>query len=504
MTEVDASANSSRDQGTAAASALAILGAIVTTASNFLIAWLISRGGADLAGLFFVATAVIAIAGNSSCLGTMTGLVYFLPKALGPDPGLEPNPRALITMALVPVAILSSVVALALFLAAGPLAALVADEQASQIATLFRWLSLTIPAWAMTVTMLGATRGLGTMTPTVVVNQVARPGLQIILLAIVLTDTAPPAWQIAVAWGVPVILGFVGSVVIVGRLGGFVSGSRPLVTSAEYWAFTRPRAVSTALQIALERLDVVLVSVFIGSGAAGVYGALTRYISAGNFLIFSIGQAVSTHLRRSMAVEDWTKAREILRRATSWLVLIAWPYFLLVAFSSDVLARVLSEDYVAESRILMVLAFGMMVSAAAGPIDLALLMLGRSKASLLGVALAIVADLVLLAVLTPFFGLMGAAVAWAVSVAVQNGLASILVHRHSGLLATSPGSIVAGILAILAVVPAALLTDNTVGGVVVTGFVAAGVLVVGSLLFRRMLGLEEVVPDKLVSRLPGF
>ena len=488
-------------QGSAAASGLAVIGAIVTTAANFLVAWLVSRTGSELAGVFFVATAVITIAGNGSCLGTMTGMVYFLPAALAGD---APNPRSLLFIAIKPVIGVAATVSALVFFGAPGLADLVAGDEADDIAVMLRVLALTILPWALTVTLLGTTRGLGTMTPTVAIGQVLRPGLQIALLGLVfLVDGQPTPTALAAAWGLPVLLGFLAAVVSVARLGGLRSSTSKPVSSRDFWSYTRPRALSTALQIALERLDVILVSAFVGVPAAGVYGALTRYISAGNFLIFSVGQAVSAHLRRAVAAADWDAARGLLQRATGWLVLIAWPYFLLVGLKPAPLADLLNSEYVADARILSVLALGMLFSAAAGPIDLTLLMLGRSTASLVGVAVAIVADLLLLIVLTPSFGLMGAAIAWAASVAIQNGLASWFVHSESGLRAQARPAVVAAALAMIAVVPVALLTPNSLLGLLMAAVVVAVVLLIGAIRLNRALGLDELLPARLVSRLPG-
>ncbi len=488
-------------QGSAAASGLAVIGAIVTTAANFLVAWLVSRTGSELAGVFFVATAVITIAGNGSCLGTMTGMVYFLPTALAGD---APNPRSLLFIAIKPVIAVATAVSGLVFFGASSLAGLIAGDEADDIAMMLKVLALAILPWALTVTLLGATRGLGTMTPTVAIGQVLRPGLQIALLGLVfMTADEPTPSAVAAAWGLPVLLGFLAAVIAVARLGGLRSGAASLVSSHDFWSYTRPRAVSTALQIALERLDVILVSAFVGVPAAGVYGALTRYISAGNFLIFSVGQAVSAHLRRAVAETDWTSARRLLQRATGWLVLIAWPYFLLVGLKPAPLADLLNPEYVDDARILSVLALGMLVSAAAGPIDLTLLMLGRSTASLVGVAVAIVTDLVLLVLLTPSFGLMGAAMAWAASVAIQNGLASWFVFSQSGLRAQARPALVAAALALVAVVPIALLTPNSLIGLLAAAAIIAVVLIGGALRLNRALGLDELLPARLLSRLPG-
>ncbi|MFT7597800.1 MAG: O-antigen/teichoic acid export membrane protein [Acidimicrobiales bacterium] len=489
-------------QGSAAASGLAVAGAITTMVANFGIAWLVSTGGAGLTGVFFVTTAIIAIASNGSCLGTMTGMVYFLPRTLA-DP--QPNPRGLLVTALRPVILVSSAITLLLLVAAPFIADVVAADSAAAASTMLRIMAFAVVPWAVTVTLLGATRGLGSMTPTAGIGQVLRPGLQIVLLAVVFAlDRTPPAATVAVAWLIPVMIGLVVAVWSVRRLGGFRTSDTSPVEPREFWSYTRPRAASTALQIALERLDVVIVGALIGTGPAGVYGALTRYVTAGNFLIFSIGQAVSGHLRRAVVAQNWDRAGMLLKQATGWLVLLAWPYFLLVGAQPKPLARLLSADYVGEAHILTILVFGMLFSAAAGPIDLTLLMLGRSAASLAAVAAAIVTDLLLLAVLAKPFGLTGAAIAWAVSVVVQNSIASVLVYRDTGLRAWSSRSTTAALVAVVATVPALFIGGTAFAGLVAAAALAGLIMLAAVALLHRQLGLDELLPQRLLSRLPGF
>lgn len=490
------------NQGTATASGFALVGAIVTTAANFFIAWLVSRRGSSEAGVFFVATAVATIAGNAASLGTQTGMVYFLPQALS---GEDPSPGALLRIAVAPVVVVSLALAAVAAVLAAPLAGLIADGSGS-LTEMLRVMAVSIPAFAVTTTLLGAARGLGTMTPTVMIGQVLRPGLQIALLAITVLGRTATAWQIAAAWSAPVVVAMVAAAVSLVRLGGTRGSATSAVTSKEYWMYTRPRSLSTALQMALERIDVILVSAFVGKEMAGVYGALSRYITAGNFLIFSVGQSVAPHLRRAIAKANWPESSRLLRQVTAWLVLAAWPYFLLVALNPEPLARLLNDSYAADARVLTVLAIGMMASAAAGPIDLALLMLGRSKASLLAIAVAIVADVALVMLLTPTLGIMGTAWAWAIAVAIQNGLASVLVHRSSGLRAWDRPSTMAALVAVVGVVPAsfaarALLGDGFAS--LAAAGVFSGVALIGLVLaLHWLVGAGDLLPQAVARRLP--
>ncbi len=480
-------------QTSAAASGIAIVGAVVTTVASFFIAFLVSQGDQELAGLFFVTTATATILGNSCALGTPTGLIYFMPDRLREGGG---GPRGLLLIALRPVLVIAGLAGLLLFILAPWLGELTVQDRPDEAATVLRIFAFAVPAWALTNGILGACRSLGSMTPTVLVGQVLRPAGQILLIGLVFLDTSPPSWQIAAAWAIPVGLGLVASVVSLFRLGGLHQSPVTVddaTTSAMFWGYTRARAVANSLQIALERIDVILVGAILGTAEAAVYGALTRFISAGNFLIFSVAQAVSTNMRQAIAHERMQEAGQLLKQASTWLVLIAWPYFLLLAFKPEPLANLLSADYVEDAWILSILAVGMMVSAGAGPIDLTLTMLGRSSESLWGVVLAIVTDVVLLFLLAPTFGLTGAAIAWAVSVVAQNLFASYLVRKHGGIDIRSKASFIAAAAAFLAIIPISLVTSQSFVSLMITAGVA-GVVLLGTLAaFRETFGINDLL-----------
>ncbi len=220
-------AGSRRGSSPRASALVALGGAVVTTVTNFGIALLLVRAGTATAGVFFAATAVITIVGNSAALGTMTGLTYFLPTVLA---GPRPDPRSLIGSALRPVVAASTVAAVVLVGVAVPLASVVADDRTAEVATMVRILALAVPFWAVTVTALGATRGLGSAHPTTVVNNVVRPLAQLLAIgAVVATGPggSPSLTALALAWAGPVVVGAVIALGAVARLGGLAVPPRP-------------------------------------------------------------------------------------------------------------------------------------------------------------------------------------------------------------------------------------------------------------------------------------
>lgn len=476
---------------------LALVGAVTTTIANFGLALLVASVSSEFAGVFFTTTAVATIAGNSAALGTMTAQIYFMPRALEK---LSVGPRGLVIEALRPVAIAGTTIGIGLAIVAGPLADAISREGANPVGASLRMLAIAIPAWALTASLLGATRGLGSMTPTVVINQVAKPLAQLGGVGVVVLGSETPSTSaVALAWSLPVIAAAMASAIWLWRLGGFKGNGSSALEPGEFWSYARPRALSTGFQIALERIDVVLVSALAGPSAAGVYGAITRFITAGNFLIFSIAQATAPAMRRALSADRRAEAGELLHKATGWMVMLAWPYFLLIAVKAQPVAGLLEPSFDVGASALWVLAVIMLFNAASGPIDLTLLMLGRSGASLAGAAAALSIDVVLAVILVPRYGLVGAALAWGMAVIVQNLTAGILVARTGGIRATGKAAVVAGLGAIVAVVPVGSLTPDTLAGLILTALAAGAIYLLWIVRSARVLGLDQVISKVRLS-----
>lgn len=484
----------STTQSSGTATRLALVGAAATTAANFGIAIGLAKAGASLAGVFFAVTAVIAILGNTAGLGTMTGLVYFMPACVEGD---DPNPRSLLTYATWPVVGASAAVALTLATFASPISQVLAPARAGDAATMLRILAVAVPAWALTVTFLGATRGLGSMTPTVAINQVLKPLCQVAGIGwlLLVSDGEPPVAALAVAWGWPLVAAALLALLAVQRAGGLAGGRRRPVSAGEFWRYTRPRAMATGVQIALERLDVVLVSAIAGEAAAGIYGTISRFITAGNFVVHSIGQATAPSLRRAITSANTGDAQRLLHQTTGWMVLVSWPYFLLVAIEAESLISLLNPAFNGGTAALTILAVTLLTHAATGPIDLTLLMLGRSRASLAIATTALAIDVALAVALIPRFGLVGAAVGWGSAVVAQNGLAAMVVRRSCGLRPFGRPALIAAIGAVGAVVPVAAITPPGFVGLVVSIGGAAAIYLLWLSMFARQLDLTSLLPS---------
>lgn len=387
-----------------------------------------------VAGTLFASTSVFLILESVAFLGTDTGLVRWLPAQLAS--GRAVDLRRTLATAVVPVVAASTVLAAGLWAAAPTMAPhLAGPETAPTMAAMLQALAVALPVAALHDLVMAATRGAGSMRPTVVVENVARIGLQALAVLAVHLAGGGSVW-LAAAWALPYLPGLVvGSCwlhVLIRRRTSSATGTRTawVPLAREFWAYTSPRAVARVTQTALKRSDIVLVAALASPADAALYTAATRFVALGQLFVQSVQQALSPQLSSLFARRDTRAASSVFQAATRWSVIAAWPLYLVTASFAPELMLVFGEGYDAASGVVVILSLTMLLATACGPVDAVLLMAGRSWLSLANSTVALAVNVGLNLLLIPIHGITGAAVAWSVAIVVRNLLPLFQVHRQ--------------------------------------------------------------------------
>ncbi len=94
------------------------------------------------------------------------------------------------------------------------------------------------------------------------------------------------------------------------------------------------------------------------------------------------------------------------------------------------------------------MSLAMLLSMALGPVDIVLLMGGKSSWNLINTIISLAVNIVLNLILIPRMGITGAALAWAVSIALNNLLPALQVHVMLGINAISRRLLVPGLASV--------------------------------------------------------
>jgi O-antigen/teichoic acid export membrane protein len=271
-----------------------------------------------------------------------------------------------------PVAVAGALIGVALYHAGGLLAVL----------------APLLPAAALSDAVLAATRGYRSMRPTVVYDRIVRPALQLAGLATLAWLNAgapcttislckvpfqtPGLVAFACAWALPYAPTLALAALALHRLTtasprswtaepaiggpGVQDRERPELSVRAFWAFSAPRAVAGVAQLALNRVDVVLVAALAGLPAAALYTVAGRFVVLGQFVNQAISQAIQPRLAESLATADLPAAKRLYQQGTAWLVLATWPLYLLVGAYAPVYLALFGPHYAVGATITALLA----------------------------------------------------------------------------------------------------------------------------------------------------
>ncbi|TQN37559.1 O-antigen/teichoic acid export membrane protein [Blastococcus colisei] len=489
-----------------------LVGALVAAVANLLLVVVITRNfPAVFAGTFFAVTSVFLLAAVIAKLGTQTGLVYFLSRARAL--GQLDRMRAIIAVGTTPVAVVSVICAVTLFAFAPAIASVAVQSHQAEFTTLLRSLAPFLPAAALTDTLLAATRGFGSMAATVRIEKILRSVLQLLLVLLVAAYATGPS--LGLAWAAPYLVA-AGAAAWAARSAVRSARSRaagpadagteealiPATAAPDggtvrgFWTFTWPRTVSSLAQFALQRLDVLMVAALRGPAEAAVYTAATRFLVVGQLGAQAISSAAQPQLGEALARDDRALANSLYRTATAWLMLLSWPIYLLSAAFAPLLLGIFGEGYSSGAVVVVVLALAMLVATGCGMVDMLLTMGGRTSWNLVNTLLALAVNVGLNLLLIPSLGILGAAVAWAAAILVNNLLPlaqiGLVLRLHPFDRSTGRAALLA--VACFGLVPGALLLVPVPVPMALTASAAVGVPLYAALCWasRDVLGLAEL------------
>lgn len=464
------------------------------------------RLGSTGAGALLEAIAVFSIVSRSAMAGTDIALVRFTSRFLAR--GRHREVRRLYRIALGPVAVTSIVAGVVLALTARPLADLLTGDGSAQALTRYlQVLAPFVPVACLYQVIEGGTRGFGTMVPGVVVERVGRSSALPVAMAVTLAAGGGAA-AVALAWAGPFALALVPMALWTSALLRRVergatapSAGAPAPLAARdlrrrFWSFALPRSFAGIFALTITWIDALLLGALDGPRSVGIYSAAVRWLLVGNMAGNAVTIAFGPQISAVIATRATEEARELFQTATAWLVLLAAPCYLAAMVFAPFLLSAFGAGFGAGAGVVAITGAGFLLAAATGPVDMLLLMTGRSRQSLVNSGVALAVNVAANLALIPFLGIEGAALAWAISLTVANGLPLVQIWRGVGIHPYGPRTARALVLAAaagLAMLAARAVAGTAVGGTALGLAAGATVVVAGVALSPGHLGVADIV-----------
>jgi len=413
-------------KGAASVMTVRIVGAGIAYSLQVLLAqWL----GASEYGIFAYAWVWMTILGYLAPLGMNASVVRFIPDYLSRKrwwrvKGVIHRSRQIVLFAALGFAVI------------GMSAVFFARELIPAYYVYPLYIAFTcVPLFALTNLHEGMARSFGWVSLAYIPTYIVRPAVFVVAMAVLfysgVTLNGTNALILAL---ISFVLILFAQFLLLGRyLPAEVQNARPTYHSLHWLRASFPFMLILTFQIILTDTDMIMLGGFVEPDQVAIYFASVRTANLVLFISFAVSALA---VPKFAALHANAEKAELQRLVTAVVQWIFWPslFFVIVLliFGRPILS-LFGPEFSDGYFVLALLILAHLVKAATGPIDHLLNMTGNQSATAWVLAGSGVINIFLNALLIPYFGLIGAAIATTVSIIVSTIWLLILVKYRLGM-----------------------------------------------------------------------
>lgn len=186
------------------------------------------------------------------------------------------------------------------------------------------------------------------------------------------------------------------------------------------------------------RIDLLMLGSIKGARAAGIYSVASRAAELVTFFLAAANMTLAPRVARLHQEGQHQLLQRLLTAAARRILALSIPIAVLFIVAAHPLLTLLyGTRYAQGAIVLQVLAAAQFVNVVAGSTGLILNMTGNERLTAIGVGASVVLNIILNAVLIPYYAVAGAAVATACSLVAWNILLWWWIRRRLGLQSTA-------------------------------------------------------------------
>jgi len=362
--------------------------------------------GAEKFGIYVAAATVIGVGILIGTMGLNQGVVRFI----GLHRDSQTRVTGIIRSALISTLLFGSLVAVILVLCAPLLEAYV--FRIPGVGRIIAMLSITVPFISVFTVATSCIQAFEEITYVTLLQKVLQPSIRLFLLiGLFLAGARLPALVVRdiFAGMILVVLAFYYLNRTFPSLGKKQRADYSL--KAEMFSFTMPLFLAELVHVIMLRIDILMISAFLGASDVGVYGIVLRISNLLMVPLMSLDAIIYPMMASAFGQKAKGDIERLYKLSSHWVMMIMTPIVVItLVFTRDILAF-FGPEFVTGATALRLVAIGVTFRIVAGSVAGVLLMGGHSKLIFYNSLGALVFNIVANYYLVPRYGIFGAALA---------------------------------------------------------------------------------------------
>jgi O-antigen/teichoic acid export membrane protein len=394
-----------------------ILGAGMAFVFNLIIA---RQLGAEQTGYFFLAFSLVMFLSAFTRLGFDNTVLRFTSEHAKQGAAVE----AILNFALQKVVPLACMVALILYFFAEPLATNIFNKP--YLADVFQMIAPSIIGLSVVLIIAMSLQARHKLLASIPCQNIAHLFLCSGFILFFTLDTAQN-----VAMYLSLSLGVTSSFFYWYSLKGLDNqGTRP--NNTKLWQSARPNWVITLMTQTLQWFAPIMIGIWLLAEDVAYFSVAQRIAMLTSFILMAVNLVVAPKFAAFKAADDMVNIRKTALFSVRLLLISAFPIISFMLVFPSFLMGLFGENFKQGALILQILVLGQAVNVITGSVGYLLMMSGNERDMRFVTIFSGIAVVVLTCILTPLYGTVGAAVATAFSLAMQNLMAVYFVKKRLG------------------------------------------------------------------------
>ena len=388
--------------------------------------------GAELYGIYTLATQWTGIMADISRLGFAGALIRFIGKYTGEKRADKIKGAILLTLKVSFIG--GGILTAALFLFAGPFSRAVLDQSQQgidwhDVAAAFRFFAPAILLTSLYGVFISALTGFQQQRYVVFANS--------IVSNLVKLGTLVGLYYFGFTLYAALASSLIQDLVIM-VLGGILmlkvfptlrdKTVRPVTESKEMWSFSGTLFANSLFYKYTFNLDLIFLGLYRSVAEVGLYGIALKLQPLIYLPSYAISEIFNPIVAELYAAEETAEIERLYKIITKWSMLLTMPIFLVIVLFHKELLTIFGKEFAGASQALIILAFGNLIVGAVGIAGHVITMIGRVRVNLINSILTAVINVTLFLLLIPPYGMLGAAIAFSSGMVFVNLIRLVQVY----------------------------------------------------------------------------
>ena len=208
---------------------------------------------------------------------------------------------------------------------------------------------------------------------------------------------------------------------------------KPIYLRREWFAVALPLLFNDSAFVLLSQTDTVMTGAILGSYEVGIYSAAFKTATGISFILASVNAIAAPMFATLHTQGDYRGLQQLTSTVARWMFYPTLVLALLLIIYRDRVLGLFGNEFTAGGWSMTILIMGQLVNVGAGSVGYLMEMTGNHHRSAYVLGCSAICNLILNSILIPTLGIMGAAIATALSMALWNIWLHQLVVKHLGI-----------------------------------------------------------------------